>query len=68
MKNVYKTKSGLEIGKYYEPKPKYYNPDQDWLQSAMLGIRREVEVKDIVEIACMLLAVYFILCLMLRVW
>jgi hypothetical protein len=68
MKNVYKTRSGLEIGKYYDPKQVYYSPDQDWLQSALLGIKREIEVKDIIEIACTLFAVYFILCLMLRVW
>jgi len=34
----YTTKSGIKIGIYYEPKVNYYNPDQDWVQKALLGI------------------------------
>lgn len=28
----------VKIGIYYEPKVNYYNPDQDWVQKALLGI------------------------------
>ena len=34
----YTTKAGIKIGIYYEPKVNYYNPDQDWVQKAILGI------------------------------
>ena len=37
MRTVYKTKSGLEIGKYYEPKVRYeQSRDMDRLQSALI--------------------------------
>ena len=28
----------VKIGIYYEPKYNYYNPDQDWVQKALLGV------------------------------
>jgi len=34
----YMTKKGIQIGIYYEPKINYHNPDQDWVQKAVLGI------------------------------
>jgi len=35
----YQTKTGLQIGIYYEPKINHHNPDQDWIQKRMLNVK-----------------------------
>lgn len=42
----------VKIGIYYEPKVNYYNPDQDWVQKAILGIET-FHVVDTVMTMCL---------------
>jgi len=45
----------VKIGIYYEPKPNYYNHDQDWVQKALLGI--ETTITTDVVVFCLLYSV-----------
>jgi hypothetical protein len=38
----YTIKPGLQIGILYQNKTNYHNPDQDWVQEVMLGIKPAV--------------------------
>jgi len=46
----------VKIGIYYEPKHNHHNPDQDWVQKAVLGIESTITTDTVV------LSVLFAIC------
>lgn len=62
----YTTKSGIKIGIYYEPKVNYYNPDQDWVQKAILGIETSWTTDIVVFCAMYSVLLYAVLGLITR--
>lgn len=64
----YTTKSGIKIGIYYEPKVNYYNPDQDWVQKAILGIETSWTTDIVVFCALYSVVLYAVMGLITRSW
>jgi len=58
----------VKIGIYYEPKHNYYNPDQDWVQKAMLGIETSWTTDTVVLSAIYGLLIYAVMGLISRSW
>ncbi len=56
----------VKIGIYYEPKVNYYNPDQDWVQKAILGIESTITTDTVVFCAMYSVLLYAVLGLITR--
>jgi len=66
----YQTKTGLQIGIYYEPKINHHNPDQDWIQKRMLNVKPDwtYHMDNLIEYVCIFIAGYAVLGLLSRGW
>jgi hypothetical protein len=62
----YTTPSGLQIGINYHPKANYHNPDQDWLQALLLGIKPSFSTQACASYAYIILFFYVFLAVMFR--
>ena len=58
----------VKIGIYYEPKVNYYNPDQDWVQKAILGIETFHVVDTVILGTMFALCAYAVMGLITRSW
>ena len=56
----------VKIGIYYEPKANYYNPDQDWVQKAILGIESTITTDTVVFCVMYSVLLYAVLGLITR--
>jgi len=56
----------VKIGIYYEPKVNYYNPDQDWVQKALLGVETSWTTDIVVITAMYAVLIYAFMGLMTR--
>jgi len=63
MKNVYDT-GKVKIGLLYqEPRYKYYNPDQDWIQDVLLGERRSYMTYYYFDFVTLVYFIFALMCL-----
>ena len=58
----------VKIGIYYEPKVNYCNPDQDWVQKAILGIETFHVVDTVILGTMFALCAYAVMGLITRSW
>jgi len=60
----------VKIGLYYEPKENHYNPDQDWIQRGLLGVKPDwtYHIDNLIEYVLLFLGIYAVLGLLSRGW